>query len=264
VLGVHDTLGAFGGVAAPAVAVAVGGGALAAWGWRALFLAGGIGGAALALLFALRTPRRLPDDFDPRAGAAARASVREYLALFADRRFAAFVAATVLYAFTYNGVAAFLPLFLVRHGGLTEATAGLLYAALFAASVVQALTGDLSDRVGRLPVMGGLLLLSGGALAAMLRLSGPLALGTAVVLFGVGGHGYRPVRSAYLVTVIPDDVAGGTLGVVRTVVVGAGAASPAFVGLVSEAAGFVSAFGALAAATLLSATLVFALELDGE
>ena len=68
----------------------------------------------------------------------------------------------------------------------------------------------------------------------------------AVVAFGLGSHGFRPVRGSYLVSVIPESVAGGTLGVVRTLIMGAGALAPATVGYLSDAVGFGVAFLALA------------------
>jgi MFS family permease len=265
-LGVHETVGAFGGVVAPAVVVALAGSQFlgVALDWRALFLGGAVLAGALAAAFAVRAPRRMPDAYDPDAGPAADAGVREYLAPFAERRFVLFVLAMVLYAFVYTGITAFLPLFLVRHGGLTSSTAGFIYSALFVASLVQTVTGSLSDRMGALPVTGGLIVVCALALGAMLVARGPLALGAAVVAFGVGGHGHRPVRAAYLVAVIPDDVAGGTLGVVRTAIMVAAAASPAFVGVVAEAADFATAFAVLAGVTLLSGLTVLALHLtDG-
>lgn len=266
-LGVHETVGAFGGAVAPAAVVAVAGAPLFLGvdpDWRLLFLVGAVFAFALAAWFALRAPRRMPDAYDPSAGPAADAGIREYLGPFAERRFSLFVAATVLYSFVYNGVTAFLPLFLVRHGGLTPSTAGFVYSALFVVSLVQTVTGDLSDRVGPLPVMGGLVVVAGVALSAMLVVAGPLALGATVVVFGIAGHGYRPVRGAYFVRIIPDDVAGGTLGVVRTAIMVAGAASPAFVGVVAERVDFVTAFAVLAAVTLLSGFIVVGLHLtDG-
>ena len=259
-LGVYDTLGAFGGIVAPAAVVALS----TTYGWRTAFLLGGIAGIAVAAAFASRVPRRLPDSTAVRSddGADGAAGFRRYLALFADRRFTAFVAVTVLFSFAYNGVVAFLPLYLSEEAGLTSEFAGLLYSGLFAVSLVQPITGDLSDRIGRLPVIGATLALAAVGLGAVLLASAPLALAAAVLVFGAGSHGFRPVRGSYLVSIIPGDATGGTLGIVRTLLMGVGAVAPAVVGFLSDRADFRVAFGLLVAALVASVVLTGALALD--
>ena len=264
-----DTFGAFGGVVAPVAVVAATTGALAAVvdlsvvslsvvvDWPAVFLAAGLTVLAFAGAFALRVPARVgaAGDGDPDSGS----SLAAYAGLFADRDVAAFVAVTVLFSFTYNGAVAFLPTYLVDAGGLSEATAGSLYAALFAVSVVQIATGGASDRVGRLPVLGATLALAAVGLAVVVAApTAPLpVVGAGVVAFGLGSHGFRPVRGAYLVELVPDDVAGGALGVVRTAIMGVGAVAPATVGVLAERFDFQLAFGALLAA-LVGALLALA------
>jgi MFS family permease len=260
---VLDTFGAFGGVVAPVAVVAATTGVLAAVvDWPAVFLAAGATVLALAVAFARRVPARVgtAGDGNPESGS----SPAAYAGLFADRDVAAFVAVTVLFSFTYNGAVAFLPTYLVDAGGLSEATAGSLYAALFAVSVVQVATGGASDRVGRLPVVGATLALAAVGLAAVVAFpTAPLLLvGAGVVAFGLGSHGFRPVRGAYLVELVPDDVAGGALGVVRTAIMGVGAVAPATVGVLAERFGFQLAFAALLAAlvgALLALAVVVAL-----
>ena len=237
-LGVFDTFGAFGGVAAPAVVVVFADlpGVVGA-GWRTTFLLAGVVGVGVTAAFVARVPARLPDadgDADDGGGVPYRA----YAALFREWRFSTFVAVTILFSFAYNAVVAFLPLYLTREAGLASDTASLLFSALFAVSLVQLLTGEVSDRTGTLPVIA-------------------VTLGLAAV--GLGSHGYRPVRGAYLMSAIPSSVAGGSLGAVRTLLMIAGASSPAIVGIVSETAGFRAAFwlltAVLAVATGLSVVL---------
>ena len=260
-LGILDTVGAFGGVAAPA-AVLLFTDVLAGATWRTLFFVTGVVGVALAVAFAVRVTANHPETVVGHSGNTADVDLRQYAELFRERRFAAVAALTLLFAFGYNGTVAFLPLYLTRVGGLSSATAGLIYSALFAASLVQLVTGEASDRVGTLPVLGITLALATAALIALVLLvgmAGPVAIGAAVVALGLGAHGYRPVRGAYLMAVVPDSLAGGGLGVVRTLLMGAGAVAPALVGYLSETAGFRPAFwllaGTMAAATLLVAVL---------
>ncbi|NHN46650.1 MFS transporter [Halostella sp. JP-L12] len=261
-LGVMDTFGAFGGVVAPAaVALFLGAPGVFGAGWRTLFLAGGVAGVALAAGFAVRVPRRLSGGTDASASGE-RGGLRQYVALFREWRFTAFVVATVLFSFAYNGLVAFLPTYLAQAAGLSATTASLIYSALFAASLVQLATGEASDRLGEVPVVGATLGLSTAALIALILLTptgDPLLLGAAAVATGLGSHGFRPVRGAYLMSLVPDAIAGGSLGVVRTLLMGAGAVSPAVVGILSETVGFIPAFwllaGSLAGATALAAAL---------
>ncbi len=182
----------------------------------------------------------------------------QYATLFREWRFSIFALLTVLFAFTYNGLVAFAPLYLTAEAGVTDATAGVLYSAFFLASLVQLGTGELSDRLGRLPIIVALLSLATVALVTLIALTetaGPVVLGAALVAVGIGSHGFRPVRGAYLMSAIPDDVAGGGLGVVRTLLMGAGAISPAIVGVLSEVASFQLAFSVLAASVAAATVL---------
>lgn len=277
-LGIFDTIGAFGGVAAPTAVVVVADAA----DWHALFLVGAVAGLALTGGVLRYVPRRAADqsrnsgsndhsddasddsaiddvdskrlpestgDADSTADADStnHLAFRRYLSLFRNRRFTLFVGVTLCFGFAYNGVVTFLPLYLTDHG-LTDETASLVYSALFAVSFVQVLTGGLSDRVGRLPLAVAVLAVATGALGALTAVgrASALVLGAVVVAFGLGSHGFRPIRAAYLSATIPDDVAGGGLGLARTLLMGVGALSPAAVGVVADAAGFTVAFGLLA------------------
>ena len=259
-LGTMDTIGTFAGVAAPAVVVAVlAGPALLGESWRTVFLVAGLAGIAGTVAFTVRVSD--PEGTDS-AGASS-GGVREYITLFRNPRLLAFVLVTVLFGFTYNGVVAFLPLYLTSEAGLTPATAGLLFGALFAASVVQVVSGILSDRIGELPVIVATLVLATVALAALVVLTPtgrPVVLGAVVVVIGLGSHGFRPVRGAYWMSVLPESVAGGSLGIVRTLLMGSGALAPAVVGVLSESVGFVTAFwvltGTIACASALAAVLL--------
>ncbi|QGA83880.1 MFS transporter [Halomicrobium sp. LC1Hm] len=265
-LGVFDTFGTFGGVAAPAAVVAVTGhDAVGGAGWRTVFLAGGLATVGLALAFGRRVPRRLASSSTASTGSDhgdVTASPDSYLTMFREWQFTGFVLVTICFSFAYNGAVAFLPLYLASETALSSATANLLFSALFVVSLVQLVTGEVSDRIGTAPVLLVTLAVATAGLLAILTLAptgGPLALGGAVVALGLGAHGYRPVRGAYLMAVVPEDVAGGSLGVVRTLLMGAGAVAPAIVGWLSDVASFRVAFGLLAAALVGATGLTAAL-----
>ena len=262
-LGVFDTFGSLGGVAAPAAVVAFAGlpGVFGSE-WRTTFLAAGVAWLIVTTAFVVRVPARISETDDGETSDGASAPVREYASLFRNPRFSAFVAVTVLFSFAFNAAFAFLPLYLTREAGLEPATANLLFGALFAVSLVQLLTGELSDRTGELPMIAFTLGLAATGLGSVVLLTDtgdPVPLGAAIVCLGLGSHGYRPVRSAYLMSVIPASVAGGSLGAVRTLLMIAGASSPALVGFLSETAGFGPAFWLLTAALVVATAVSVAL-----
>lgn len=238
-IGVLDTFGTISGVAAPAAVVVL----VNTHGWESLFFGSGCVGLLLAGLFFVRASSRGPIETATQPTDAA--SITEYFALFRDGRFSAFVVLTVTYSFTYNGVVAFLPLYLTEATPVSSTLATVLYGVLFAVSFVQLATGDLSDRLGSLHVITGTMVIALLGFVGILVGSTPVALGAAVALFGVGAHGFRPVRSVYLVEILPASLAGGGLGAVRTILMGAGALSPAVVGYVSDSVSFRASFGVL-------------------
>ncbi|MFW5918615.1 MAG: MFS transporter [Halanaeroarchaeum sp.] len=273
VLGVFDTFGTFGGVAAPAAIVLVASRPVVFGApWRLVFLGAAIGSVLLAIAFALRvsdrdsttshddstasTPADNSDAGHEGTGTADAVDVRTYIGMFRRPTFTGFVLVTILFGFAYNGTVAFLPLYLTSETTLSSVTANLLFSALFVVSVVQLLTGEASDRVGTPPILVLTLAAATAGLLAILAVSdtgGPLLLGAAVLTLGIGAHGFRPVRGAYLMDIVPDAVAGGSFGIVRTLLMGAGAIAPAIVGYLSETAGFRPAFSLLAG-SLLGAT----------
>lgn len=240
-LGIHDTIGAGAGIVAP-LAVVV---ALDQAGWRSLFLVAGIAALALGVATATYLPRRLPADVGRPDEDRSRPSMGQYVGLFRRPRFGLFAVVTVLFAFAYNGLVAFLPLYLTDVAGLTVGRAGVLYSLLFAMTVVQLVTGELSDRTGRLPVILGCLAVGLAGMTVLITSTSAVWLAVAVLAFGVGGHGYRPVRDAYLTSILPEAVAGGGLGIVRMLLMAAGASAPAIVGVIADTAGFRPAFAVL-------------------
>ena len=275
-LGVHDTLGALSGIVAPAVVVvflsappvlAVLLDRLPGADWRALFLLTGLAAVSLAVAFGLRIPGRLPADTDAEGTDGPEPSARDYLRLFRKPRFSAFVLVTVGFSFAHNGLVAFLPLYLSQEAELATTTANLLYSVVFAVTFVQLVTGDLSDRLGRFPVMVATLGLAAVALVALVIIPdlgvGVIAFAVVAAAFGLGSHGFQPVRSAYLMEILPDWLAGGGLGVVRTLLMGAGAIAPAIVGTTADVAGFRPAFALLAGSMGLAALVAAGLWITG-
>lgn len=256
-LGVLDTVGQFGGVAAPVVAVAL----LSSLGWRWTFAVAGVAGFALAGVNRLRVGEPAgdsPSDGDEAAGGEDRWT---YLDIFADGRLVVFVVVAMAFTFAWNAVSAFLPLYLTTEKGVTTRLSSLLYSAFFVVSLSQLATGRVSDSVGRLWI--GLGTFAGMAVAVFLLLfaEGAVAVSALTLAMGVAFHGFRPVRDSYLMSLIPDTVGGGSLGIVRTGMIVVGSVSPTVVGFVADAAGFRPAFGVVLAAVVVGGVLTGALAL---
>lgn len=257
-IGVMDTVGQLGGIVAPAAVVAVFAVALP---WQWLFVAAAATGGLLGVGSSRRlggrpasgpspAPSADRDRRDEPPAASGRTddtldAARAYLAPFADPSLVLAVVAAISFTVAWNGLSAFLPLYLTAAKGLSAARAGLLYSLLFVAGLVQPLSGALGDRLDPRWVMAGTLGLAAVGLAGLLAAGHPWLLAGLVPLVGVGLHGFRAPRDTYLMAVIPADVAGGTLGITRTAMMVAGSAAPAAVGYLSDAASFGVAFGAL-------------------
>jgi len=279
VLGIFDTIGAFGGVAAPAaVVLVVTLPPLIGAPWRTLFLCAGIVSVALTFAFAVRVPARLAergarmdttdDTSTERSDGVETVQLTDtpahvkYLRLFRKPQFTGFVAVTVIFGFGYSGAVAFLPLYLTSETALSSVTANLLFSVLFVVSFVQILSGDASDRIGTAPVVTLMLAVAAIGLIIVLMFSDTgslLLLSGGVVILGIGAHGFRPVRSVYIMELVPSTVAGGSLGLVRTMLMIANASAPALVGYLSESMGFTATFELLAGILVLGATLMVVL-----
>jgi len=266
VLGIFDTFGTSAGAFAPLAVIAIAVLPVDRPDWQIVFLLTGALGLMITIGFLLRVPPQIrsrqatgqsepmnKNDNVPNKNI----SYRNYIKLFKSRKFNIFITISLCFSFTYNGIVAFLPLYLTQEAGLSTATAGILYSALFVASFAQLMSGELSDQVGQLPVITATLLLATISIGGFILLtgSGPVVLGTAVVCAGIGAHGFRPVRGAYLMKTLPDELAGGGFGMVRTLLMIGAASAPGIVGTLSDIAGFQQAFWLLTSAMALGTAL---------
>lgn len=259
-LGTMDTIGQLGGMVAPLVVVLF----LAVSVWQGVFVLGAIASALLAYLFFRRIQR--DDDLRVRGRETSHDADDvdkdgvSYASVFSDPELLVFMLVTMLFTFAWNGLSSFFPLFLTAEKGLTEGAAGVLYSLLFVASVSQAVTGDLSDRVGRLRVSVLLFFGMFVGVGSLLVADGLATIAVLTLVAGIGFHGFRPVRDSYLMDVIPDSIGGGTLGIVRTFMTAVGALAPAIVGYLSDTVGFSVAFGVIAGAAAAAGVLTLLLQ----
>lgn len=259
-LGVHDTFGSFGGVAAPSLVVVF----LSAptvlspffafmptSEWRGVFLLTGIAGLILSGAFILqnrRKPYTKPSSASDIASGRSSAKLADYITLFSNGRFTVFVIATIGISFAHNGLVAFLPLYLSQVSAVSNTTASLLYSIFFWVTFVQLVTGDISDRFGRISLMSMLGITATVAMWGIVFApnAGIGLLAFLIAVVGIGAHGFQPVRGAYLMDHLPEQLSGGGLGIVRTLLMGIGALAPTVVGITADLLDFRVAFGVLA------------------
>lgn len=165
------------------------------------------------------------------------------------------VIAVTIMVFIYQGLTAFLPVYLIATKDLAQGTAGALYALFFVtAAVVQPAAGNLADRYGSRPVLIGLTAFSVLPLIALPFVTGLVPLGVLLMLIAIR-LGVIPVNNAYVVDLLPDHVQGSVWGLFRLIVFSIGALGSSFVGLLADYDYFDEAFVLLGVLTAVAAGL---------
>lgn len=258
-LGVMDTIGQFGGMAAPLVAVAF----VSVFIWQGVFILSSAISIFLGILliFVIKKSDTISFHISTTNKTESEMKIYDmYKSVFKSRKVVMFAGVTMLFTFAWNGLSSFFPLFLISEKGLSTSTASISYSLLFVASLSQAVTGDLSDKVGRLQVGTLLFVVIFVGVIALLVVENILLLIILSLIIGIGFHGFRPVRDSYLMDIIPDSVSGGALGIIRTLMTGVGALSPALVGFLSDIAGFNVAFGMMGGVAAIGLLMILSLQ----
>lgn len=152
--------------------------------------------------------------------------------------------------FTFQGLTAFYTTYLIEQKGLTEATAGSLFALLFVAGAVcQSTAGRAADRYGHRKVLTAIAVLGIPPVVALPLVDGRLALAVVSVPLGIR-IAMGPVINAYVVSILPASVQGTTWGLVRTAFFAVGSLGSFAVGAVVDAGFFDAAIYGLAVLTL--------------
>ncbi|WP_350356180.1 MFS transporter [Halorarius halobius] len=254
-----------GGIAAAAIAfLVVGGGAalvpvgpvaaaLDAAGWRAPFLPVAVTLALVGLLYVVWNRDTLALG---RADVALLSTVRR-LATTREQR-----ETLVAYALFYFMVGAwinFLPTYLQEAKGFVSPVPELLFAVVFVVGVTaKPAAGTLSDRVPRRIVAVGGLALAAVALVAVSITESLVAVTAAIALFAAGYKTQFPVVDAIVLDAAPDANVGGDLGAARALFLGVGALGPVYMGVVSTALGYPTAFAGLVGCLVASAGIIAA------
>ena len=152
-----------------------------------------------------------------------------------------------LYITIWQSFTGLYPTYLVEVKGLSSATAGVLFSVFFAFGVVvKPVAGAAYDRVGMRRSLTLVLVGPIVGLAILPFVEGRLALGAVTALVSTM-LGSGAITQSFLSDVIPDDIQGTGLGLVRTVSATLGAAGPVLFGAVADRGYFDEGYVLLAA-----------------
>jgi sugar phosphate permease len=160
-----------------------------------------------------------------------------------------------VYAFVWQGLSTFIPLYVSQTKELPQAEAnGMLALFFLAGTVVKPLAGWLSDVLSRGSIASGSLLASGVTLLALATVAeGRLAVFVTVAAFGTALMAFPPVMQSYLMDLFEGDQMGGAFGLSRTIFILVGSAGPGVIGYASEVASFDATFIAMSGGLVVSA-----------
>jgi len=164
---------------------------------------------------------------------------------------------SVLRTMGQQGLQTFLPLYLAYDLQFSPKLVGLGLALMtFSGSLLEPLSGLLSDRAGRKPVLFICLLLSAITVWALTMVQGVLAPLLFLVLIGLLHFSLRPIIFAFAMDVSPSDIGASAVGFVFSVNQIFSALAPLLIGYLADLYGLRMAFYVFSALTLLAALWV--------
>ena len=210
----------------------------------------------LFLLAAVGLWRSVPPlDGQPARGVAPRDVVRKLRGAIGQRAVIVAAAAQTLLLFSFQGLTAFFPTYLVTERGMSQELGAAMLALVFASGAVfQFVGGDLADRWGHHRVLLLVAAASVPPLVALPFVRGLPAVAAVAALFGVRAA-VGSVSNSYVVRILPESVRGTAWGLVRSLFFVVGATGSVAVGAMADRALFDEAFFVLAGITALGALL---------
>lgn len=179
---------------------------------------------------------------------------------FADRTVVIAFVGLMLVLFTFQGLTAFLPTYLIQEKGLAPGTANALFALLFIAGAgFQLVGGNAVDRVGTRPVVLPTAVVGVLMLVLLPFIGGVVALSLLIVILS-SRIAIVSMMNPYILEQLSDEKRGAVWGMMRTGLFVIGATGSSVVGLMSDRGLFAEAFFLLAGVTGVAAVLFALLE----
>ncbi len=255
-LGLHVIGGSASYFLAPLIGVAI----AAVWGWRGAFI--GLAALTLALGLVFRAMLR------------ARTAAPEKTRTAVDRdgpapvpgryrRLTVVIVLSTCVSAVIVSTIAFIPLFLVDHFGVGEKAAAAMLSIVYSAGLWAApLGGNLSDRVGKIPVILAICFIAGPTIYLLNILPYGPAMLALFLLLGISLSVRMPVTEAYIVSHTSEANRSTVLGIYFFAAMESGGVLTPVMGRFIDSHGFQFSF-TLAAAALASVTVLSSLALWG-
>jgi MFS family permease len=258
VLSVHGMGGNVGDALAPLAVGAL----LAVVGWRAIVAINVVPGVIAAVAILILSGALGPDERKRPSGAAAAGGLRGRLAglagLMRDRQVLMISIGSAFRTLTQNGLITFLPLYLAHDMGLSSAWIGAAMACVQVCGFIAApIAGHLADRMGHRRIVAGSMLMSIVVIIAMILAGGTPWFVALVALLGFFLYAVRSIMQAWILDVVPESLAGTSVGLLFGAQSLGSAVGPLACGLIADRWGILSAFWFLAASIVIANVFVF-------
>ncbi len=182
------------------------------WGWRGAFIVLAVPAIAFGFFFhwilgrqtVISGPRIRPDEVSP----------PEHFPPGRLRRLVAFIILSTFNGAMMLATVAFIPLYLVDHFHIGKEQAGALFALIYFAGLwVSPLGGYLSDRLGRIPVILVVCLISGPAVYLLNWVSAGWGISALLLSMGLIIYTRMPVAEAYVISQTSERNRSAVLGI---------------------------------------------------
>jgi len=251
-LGFHQIGGSGSFFLAPLIAAAI----AAYWGWRAPFIVLAIPTALFAVMLYVFLGRRPETSRIPKATPESHDKTRSPSSYLP--RLAAFMGLSTFTQAVLRSIITFIPLFMVDHFGIAEATAAAFLSILYSAGLwAGPLGGHMSDRLGKVQVVVIACLITGPLIYLLNLLSYGPGIGALLLSIGVVMYIRMPASESYIICQTPEHLRSTVLGIYYFASMEAGAILAPVMGSFIDRFGFYSSF-TVAAIAIVAVTLTCA------
>src|SRR5688572_18661758 len=231
--------------------------------WREITLLNVVPGLIMSLVFWLAMRNVALKSIN----IAERRTVRDYLqgarTLFVDPNMLKIGLLGGARAMTQAGLQTFLPLYLLNVAGLSGALIGTYMAVVQGAGIVSGpLSGGLSDRIGRRPLIAAGMVSTSVMLVVLMALRIEWLFVLALALIGFFLYSTAPVLNAWALDIAPPHLGGTSIGILFASQSLLGGIAPVVGGLIADAYGIEWAFYFIAATVLLANIMIVTIRDD--
>lgn len=229
--------------------------------WRELTLANAVPGILMALVFWMLMWRLPVAGRRPGARLDVASYGRAFWALLRNRDMLLIALLGGARATTQNGLAVFLPIYLTTIAALSPTLVGTYLAVVQGAGIVSGpLSGGLSDRFGRRPIVAAGMLSTSLMLLVLMALNVEWLFVLALALIGFFLFSLTPVLNAWALDVAPPELGGTSIGILFATQSLLGGIAPVVGGAIADAWGLPATFYFIAATIMVANVLILAIK----